>query len=339
MIDPTFARRGLFLVFVILLLDIIGIAIIMPVLPAYLEELTGPPSARLRWKGVAAARLCRHAVPVCAVYRQSLGSVRAPARPLASVLTFAIDNLICALATSYWMLFVGRILAGISGASIATCSAYIADVSNDQNRSKNFGLIGIAFGVGFVLGPIIGGFLGGFGARVPFFGAAFVSLVNFVLACFMLPETLEAKNRRRFDLSRANPFGALKQMRSYPGIGWIGLVFFSTGWLTPSIPPSGLSSAPTGTAGTSGRSVCRSACSASAAPSSWASSCRAWCPSSANGGRRWSVLPSVPLVLPAMPPPGRVDGLCGHRCDSVGKRGGCAAAQHCLSLCAGLGAG
>ncbi|WFR99621.1 TCR/Tet family MFS transporter [Rhizobium tumorigenes] len=238
MIDPTFARRGLFLVFVILLLDIIGIAIIMPVLPAYLEELTG---ASISEAAVEGGWLLLAYAGMQFLFAPFIGNLsdRFGRRPvlLASVLTFAIDNLICALATSYWMLFVGRILAGISGASIATCSAYIADVSNDQNRSKNFGLIGIAFGVGFVLGPIIGGFLGGFGPRVPFFGAAFVSLVNFVLACFLLPETLEAKNRRRFDLSRANPFGALKQMRSYPGIGWIGLVFFLY-WLAHTVYPA-----------------------------------------------------------------------------------------------------
>lgn len=227
MIDPTFARRGLFLVFVILLLDIIGIAIIMPVLPAYLEQLTG---ASVSEAAVEGGWLLLAYAGMQFVFAPFIGNLsdRFGRRPLllASVLTFAVDNLICAMATSYWMLFVGRILAGISGASFATCSAYIADISNDDNRAKNFGLIGIAFGVGFVLGPIIGGLLGGFGPRVPFFGAALVSLINFVLACFLLPETLSGENRRPFEWRRANPFGALKQMRLYRGAGWIGLVFF-----------------------------------------------------------------------------------------------------------------
>jgi DHA1 family tetracycline resistance protein-like MFS transporter len=227
MIDPTFARRGLFLVFVILLLDIIGIAIIMPVLPAYLEQLTG---ASVSQAAVEGGWLLLAYAGMQFLFAPFIGNLsdRFGRRPLllASVLTFAFDNLICALATSYWMLFVGRILAGISGASFATCSAYIADVSNDDNRAKNFGLIGIAFGVGFVLGPVIGGFLGSFGPRVPFFGAALVSLVNFVMACFLLPETLSRENRRRFEWRRANPLGALKQMRLYRGAGWIGLVFF-----------------------------------------------------------------------------------------------------------------
>jgi DHA1 family tetracycline resistance protein-like MFS transporter len=227
MIDPTFARRGLFLVFVILLLDIIGIAIIMPVLPAYLEQLTGASVSQAAveggWLLLAYAGMQFLFAPLIGNLSDRFGR-----RPLllASVLTFALDNLICALATSYWMLFTGRILAGVSGASFATCSAYIADVSDENNRAKNFGLIGIAFGAGFVLGPIIGGFLGGFGPRVPFFGAALVSLVNFVLACFLLPETLRPENRRRFEWRRANPLGALQQMRLYPGAVWICAVFF-----------------------------------------------------------------------------------------------------------------
>jgi DHA1 family tetracycline resistance protein-like MFS transporter len=156
---------------------------------------------------------------------------------LLSVLTFAIDNFICGIATSFWMLFVGRVLAGISGGSFATCSAYIADISTEENRAKNFGLIGIAFGVGFTLGPVIGGVLGEFGPRVPFFGAAALSFVNFVAACFLLPETLEAKNRRSFEWSRANPLGALKQMRNYVGIGWVCLVMFLY-WLAHAVYPS-----------------------------------------------------------------------------------------------------
>lgn len=128
-------------------------------------------------------------------------------------------------------------LAGISGASFATASAYIADVSDDSNRARNFGLIGIAFGVGFALGPVLGGLLGEFGPRVPFYGAALLSFINFVLAYFLLPETLSLQNRRSFQIGRANPLGALKQLRSYPGIGWVMAVFFLY-WLAHAVYPS-----------------------------------------------------------------------------------------------------
>lgn len=227
MIDPQSARRGLFLVFIILFLDIMGIAIIMPVLPAYLEELTG---ATISEAAVEGGWLLLVYSGMQFLFAPLIGNLsdRFGRRPvlLASVLTFALDNLICALATTYWMLFVGRVLAGISGASFSTASAYIADVSDDSNRAKNFGLIGIAFGTGFALGPVLGGILGEFGPRVPFYGAAALSFANFVVAYFLLPETLSIEHRRTFEWKRANPLGAVRQMRNYPGIGWILLVFF-----------------------------------------------------------------------------------------------------------------
>ncbi|MBW9115379.1 tetracycline resistance MFS efflux pump [Rhizobium cauense] len=238
MLDPKFVRRGLFLVFMILFLDVIGIAIIMPVLPAYLEQLTGGSVSDAALDG--GWLLVVYAV-MQFLFAPFLGNLsdRFGRRPilLLSVLTFAIDNFICAVATSFWMLFIGRALAGFSGGSFATCSAYIADISTDENRAKNFGLIGIAFGVGFTIGPVIGGFLGEFGPRVPFFGAAAVSFINFVAAYFMLPETLDAKHRRTFEWKRANPLGALKQMRNYPGIGWICAVMFLF-WLAHAVYPA-----------------------------------------------------------------------------------------------------
>ena len=227
MLEAKTARRGLILVFTTLLLDIIGFGIIMPVLPAYLQELTGVGVSEAAieggWLFFAYAAMQFVFAPVIGGLSDRFGH-----RPvlLASVLTFSIDNLICAIAWSYPMLFIGRVLAGISGASYSTTSAYIADISNDENRAKNFGLLGIAFGVGFVIGPVLGGLLGTFGPRVPFYFAAGLAFLNFLIALFLLPETLDEKHRRRFEWKRANPVGTLLQMRNYPGIGWIGLVFF-----------------------------------------------------------------------------------------------------------------
>jgi MFS transporter, DHA1 family, tetracycline resistance protein len=227
MIDPILAKRGLTLVFMILLLDIIGIGIIVPVLPEYLEQLTGANVGQAAiyggWLLLAYAGMQFMFAPLIGNLSDRFG--RRPVL-LTSIITFAIDNLICALAPNFAILLIGRILSGISGGSYSTASAYIADVSTDENRAKNFGLLGIAFGVGFILGPIIGGFLGEFGPRVPFFGAAIISFLNFVAAYFLLPETLGVANRRKFEWKRSNPLGALKQMRNHKGILWIGFVFF-----------------------------------------------------------------------------------------------------------------
>lgn len=238
MLEPKSVRRGLFLVFVILFLDVIGIAIIMPVLPAFLQELTGDDVSAAAIDG-GWLLLIYSAMQF--LFAPLIGNLsdRFGRRPilLISVLTFAIDNLICAAATSFWMLFIGRALAGFSGGSFATCSVYIADISNDRTRARNFGLIGIAFGVGFTIGPVIGGLLGEFGPRVPFLGAGLLSLANFIAAWFLLPETLERHNRRAFDWRRANPLGALRQMRHYSGVGWILLVMFLY-WLSHAVYPS-----------------------------------------------------------------------------------------------------
>ena len=117
---------------------------------------------------------------------------------------------------------MGRIIAGLTGASITTASAYIADVSTPENRAKNFGMIGAAFGLGFIIGPVIGGLLGQFGSRVPFYAAAGLCMLNFLYGYFILPESLAKKNRREFEWKRANPINALLNLKKYPSI--IGLV-------------------------------------------------------------------------------------------------------------------
>ncbi|HYC84535.1 MAG TPA: TCR/Tet family MFS transporter, partial [Chryseosolibacter sp.] len=112
--------------------------------------------------------------------------------------------------------------AGIMGASFTTASAYIADISTPEKRAQNFGIIGAAFGLGFIIGPVVGGFLGTFGSRVPFMVAAGFTLLNWLYGYFVLPESLAAENRRKFDWKRANPKGSLAHLKKYPVI--FGLV-------------------------------------------------------------------------------------------------------------------
>ena len=139
---------------------------------------------------------------------------------------FGIDYLFLALAPTYAWLFVGRIVAGLTGASFTTGAAYIADISTPQTRAKNFGMIGAAFGLGFVIGPALGGLLAEFGVRAPFYAAAILCLVNAVYGYFVLPESLSKENRRPFEWKRANPFGALKFLKKRPAIGGLALTFF-----------------------------------------------------------------------------------------------------------------
>ncbi|WP_246464861.1 MFS transporter [Bartonella phoceensis] len=209
------------------MLDIIAVAIISHVLPEYFAQLTG--------KDISASSVARGKLLVAYSAMQFLFapiisnfSDRYGRRPLLliSIVSFALDNFICAIAWSYSMLFIGRLLSGVSGVSFATCMAYLADMSNDKIRTRNFGLLGIASGLGFILGLFLGGFLGQFGSRVPFYFAVGFSLINFSFSWIMLPETLSRWNRRIFDIKRANPLGAFLQFRKYPQVLWVLLVFF-----------------------------------------------------------------------------------------------------------------
>lgn len=201
-------------IFITLLLDVIGLGIIIPVLPALIQELQGGTVGEAAQTG--GYLLFAYAVFqfLCAPIVGGL-SDRYGRRPvlLLSLLGFGIDYILLALAPSIAWLLVGRILAGIFGASFTTCNAYIADVSTPEKRAQNFGLVGVAFGLGFILGPLIGGLLGGYGGlRMPFYAAAGMSLINFLYGFFILPESLKPENRRAFSWSRANPIGTFKKL-------------------------------------------------------------------------------------------------------------------------------
>ena len=129
-------------------------------------------------------------------------------------------------APSFGWLFLGRTISGIAGSSFTTASAYIADISTDETRSKNFGMVGAAFGLGFIIGPAIGGLLTGWGTRAPFYAAAILTLLNWLYGYFVLPESLAKENRRKFDWKRANPIGSLQNLKKYPAVA--GLILALT---------------------------------------------------------------------------------------------------------------
>lgn len=206
-----------------MLIDITGWGIIIPVIPKLIQELIhGDVSEAAKIGGwIAFSYAITQFVfsPIIGNLSDKFGR-----RPiiLLSLFAFGLDYILLALAPTITWLFIGRIIAGISGASITTASAYIADVSTPENRAKNFGMIGAAFGLGFIIGPVIGGLLGQYGSRVPFYAAAALCMLNFLYGYFILPESLSKDNRREFSLKRANPIGAFMNLRKYPQL--IGLV-------------------------------------------------------------------------------------------------------------------
>ncbi len=210
-------------IFVTLLIDVIGLGIIIPVMPKLITELTGDSLSEAARDGgwlLFVYAFCQFFfAPVVGGLSDRYG--RRPVL-LASLFGFAIDYMLLAYAPTLAWLYVGRIIAGILGASFTTASAYIADISTPEKRSQNFGMIGAAFGLGFIIGPVIGGLLGQYGSRIPFLVAAGLSALNWLYGFFILPESLKPENRRAFDWKRANPVGSLMNLRKYPVI--MGLV-------------------------------------------------------------------------------------------------------------------
>lgn len=214
-------------IFITLLIDVIGLGIIIPVIPKLIEELIhGNVREAAKyggWLSFAYAFTQFVFSPVVGNLSDKFGR-----RPiiLISLFGFTVDYIFLALAPTIWLLFVGRVIAGITGASFTTASAYIADISTDEDRAKNFGLIGAAFGLGFIIGPLIGGALGHFGARMPFYAAAILCLVNFLYGYFILPESLDKDKRREFDWKRANPIGSLKFLFRHPELSGLVAALF-----------------------------------------------------------------------------------------------------------------
>ena len=210
-------------IFVTILIDVIGWGIIIPVIPKLIAGLIHSDISGAAAKGglliMAYAIMQFVFSPIIGNLSDAYG--RRPVL-LASLFAFAVDYMLTGFAPNIGWLFVGRILAGATGASITTAGAYIADVSPPEKRAQNFGMIGVAFGVGFIIGPLIGGLLAGFGERVPFFVCAGLSILNWIYGYFVLPESLPKENRRKFEWKRANAIGTLKFVKKYPSIG--GLV-------------------------------------------------------------------------------------------------------------------
>ena len=226
-LNMTNRRFALGVVFFTALMDSIGFGIILPVTPTLLMEVSdkGLSSSAVYggWLMFSFAIMQFISMPILGNLSDAYG--RKPVL-LGSLLVLSINYLIMGLAQSLVLLFIGRMISGVGSATFSTCNAYIADTTSVDERAQFFGLMGAAFGLGFVIGPVLGGFLGEYGSRVPFFATAGLIFFNLLVGLIFLPESHTPNNRRPFEIRRANPFSAMKQMSQFKiAFGIIGVLF------------------------------------------------------------------------------------------------------------------
>ena len=231
-------RAALTFVFVTVVLDMLALGMVVPVLPHLIEDFLGGDTSRaaqtVGYFGTVWAVMQFFAMPVMGALSDRFGR-----RPviLLSNLGLGLDYLLMALAPTLSWLFVGRMISGVTAASISTSMAYVADVTPPERRAQSFGFVGVAFGLGFVLGPAIGGMLGAIDPRLPFWAAAGASLLNAAYGFFILPESLAPEKRRAFEWRRANPLGSLRFLRAHREVfALAGAAFLSN--LTHAVLPA-----------------------------------------------------------------------------------------------------
>ena len=224
---PNNSKLPIFVIFTTVVLDSMGIGIIIPVMPALFAEVTGTEkiSDIAIWGGLLASTFALMQF----IFGPILGALsdRYGRKPilLLALFVMAAYYLLMGFAQTLWLLFLGRLIGGVTAATHATANAYMADISSPEEKAARFGMLGAGFGLGFVLGPLIGGLLGEWGPRAPFFAAAMLAAANGVLCYFVLKESLKTKNQREFMWYRANPIGAILDLRKFEGIYSLLLVF------------------------------------------------------------------------------------------------------------------
>lgn len=220
-------QAALGFIFATLLIDVMGFAIVIPVFPDLIKGLihsnVSDASSYAAWLSVAYAGTQFIFSPLIGNLSDRFG--RRPVL-LCSLLGFCADYLFQAFAPTIGWLFLGRLLAGVTGASFTTASAYIADISAPEKRAANFGMIGAAFGLGFIIGPFIGGMLGSINIHYPFIAAAVLAFLNAVYGYLILPESLSPENRRPLELKKVNPFSTLMKLSKYKAVLGLAVSLF-----------------------------------------------------------------------------------------------------------------
>ncbi|MFN0117116.1 MAG: TCR/Tet family MFS transporter [Elusimicrobiota bacterium] len=234
--QKTPQNAGVWFVFITILLDAIGLGILIPTLPDVLRRFSQDSTVVSEYFGLfigVYALMQFLTSPILGALSDQFGR---KSILLSSLLGAGIDYIFMAFAPTLGLLFLGRIISGLTGASMTVASSYMADISTDKNRSANFGMIGAAWGVGFILGPLLGGLLGTHGAKAPFLAAAALNLLNFFYGIFVLPESLPIEKRRKIILSKLNPFSSLKKIlksSEFVHLIWIFFLLFLAGQVHP----------------------------------------------------------------------------------------------------------
>lgn len=202
-----------------LMIDAIGVGIVFPIMPDLMERVgAGNTAQGALWGGIMMSAYAAAMFlfgPVIGSLSDAYG--RKPIL-IAALVTLTLDYVIMALAETYWLLLVGRVVAGMAGATYITATAYISDIAKPEERGAAFGMIGAAFGIGFVLGPALGGLASGLHITAPFWIAAALSGLNVLFAIAILPESLQPEKRRAFGRRDLNPFGAILRAFAIPGM-------------------------------------------------------------------------------------------------------------------------
>lgn len=221
------SKNAMLFIFITIVIDSTGLGIIIPSLPSLVAETANVSLEESKnyygWILGAYAFMQFVFAPIVGGLSDRFG--RRPVL-LMSLFGLGIDYIFMYFAPTLFWLVLGRCISGMFGASFTTASAYIADVSTKENKTKNFGMVGAGFGIGFVIGPAIGGFLGDLDIRSPFLFAAGLSLLNVLYGFFVLKESLPFEKRRKFDFKRSNPIGAIIQMKKYKSLSGLFIVMF-----------------------------------------------------------------------------------------------------------------
>lgn len=216
-------------IMLVVLIDMMAIGLIVPVLPGIVGQFTGSQSDQALWYGVvtfAFGFANFFGAPLLGALSDAYGR-----RPilLLGFCGLALNFFATGLATQMWILVVVRLFGGAMQANAAVANAYVADITAPEQRAKRFGMLGAMFGIGFILGPVAGGLLGGIDLRLPFFAAGCLALLNLLYGWFVLPESLPASRRRKFEWKAANPITALRGLAEMKGVGRLTAVLACSG--------------------------------------------------------------------------------------------------------------